>query len=51
MMPKWITVYKGGSTSYLCKWYGDHYEIEGEGPSSSIKDIADRLNREDAHGS
>ena len=43
-MPKWIVVYKSGSTSYLCKLYGEHYEIEAEGGSTAIAKLAKELN-------
>ncbi len=45
LMEEYISVYKAGSTSYLCKRYGDHYEIEAEGGSSAIKELADKLNK------
>lgn len=44
-MDEYISVYKAGSTSYLCKRYGDHYEIEAEGGSSTIKELVDKLNK------
>lgn len=43
-LPMYISVYKAGSNSYLCKKYGDHYEIEAEGGSSAIKKLVVELN-------
>ena len=47
-MTKWIVVYLSGSVSYLCKWYGQHYEVEAEGTSmASLQRIADELNKQE----
>jgi hypothetical protein len=48
-MTKWIVVWVSASESLLCKWYGDHYEVEAKsGESQALKDIAGKLNGADA---
>jgi hypothetical protein len=44
-MTQWVVVFVSSSKAHLCKWYGDHYEVEAEGTSTSaLKRIADELN-------
>lgn len=43
-MKKWVVVYLDAKTSYLAKWYGDHYEVEAFGDSESLKRLAGELN-------
>ena len=46
-MKTWTVVYVSSGLSYLCKWYGDHYEVEAEGKESgALKLIAAQLNGE-----
>lgn len=45
-VPKYIVVYVNSAKSYLCKLYGDHYEVEAEGNSTALKKLADALNGE-----
>lgn len=44
--PQYVVVYQGTSKSLLCKWYGDHYEVEAEGISSALQKLANALNGE-----
>lgn len=45
-MDKWIVVWVDSSTSYLCKRYSDHYEVEATATNAGqLKKIADELNR------
>lgn len=41
---KYIVVYVNAGKSYLCKLYGDHYEVEAEGDASALKRLAESLN-------
>lgn len=43
-MKKYVVVYKDTTTSFLCKWYGDHYEIEASGNTGALQRLADELN-------
>lgn len=45
-MKKWAVVYKDTATSWLVKWYGDHYEVEASGETNALQKIADELNGE-----
>lgn len=43
-MKAYIVVYVNSAKSYLCKSYGDHYEVEAEGESSALQRLATQLN-------
>lgn len=44
-MKQYAVVYVDEGLSYLCKWYGDHYEVVAQHKSSnSLKDLATVLN-------
>lgn len=46
-MPPYAVVYVNSAKSYLCKWFGDHYEVEAEGENSALQRLATQLNGAD----